>query len=45
LTDLRVEYETLHDILCESRTIKNDEEILAMRWASQATAESHVSVM
>jgi hypothetical protein len=24
----------LHDILAESRVIKNDEEILAMRWAS-----------
>jgi hypothetical protein len=25
---------TLHDILAESRVIKNDEEILALRWAS-----------
>lgn len=36
---------TLHDILAESRVIKNDEEVLAMRWASQITAEAHVNVM
>ncbi len=36
---------TLHNILAESRVIKNDEEILAMRWASQITAEAHVNVM
>jgi hypothetical protein len=29
-----VDKETMHDILAESRVIKNDEEILAMRWAS-----------
>lgn len=40
-----VERETLHNILAESRVIKNDEEILAMRWASQITAEAHVNVM
>ena len=31
----------MHDILAESRVIKNEEEIDAMRWASQITAESH----
>ena len=35
----------MHDILAEARTVKNDEEILAMRWASQITAESHCNVM
>ena len=45
LADLRVNYDTLHDIISESRTIKNDEEVLALRWASQIAAESHVSVM
>ena len=45
LSDLRVNYDVMHDILAESRTVKNDEEILALRWASQATSESHVSVM
>ena len=29
-----VDRETMHDILAESRVIKNDEEIAAMRWAS-----------
>ena len=45
LEGLKVEKDTMHDILSESRTVKNDEEILAMRWASQITAESHVNVM
>ncbi len=40
-----VDNEILHNILAESRVIKNDEEILAMRWASQITAEAHVNVM
>jgi len=31
--------------LAESRVVKNDEEILAMRWASQITSEAHVNVM
>ena len=35
----------MHDILAESRTVKNDEEVLAMRWASQIACESHVNVM
>lgn len=29
-----VDRTTMHDILAESRVIKNDEEIIAMRWAS-----------
>jgi len=45
IEDLRVDYATLHDVLAESRTVKNDDEILAMRWASQIAAESHVHVM
>jgi len=36
---------TMHDILVYSRVIKNDEEVMAMRWASQITAEAHVNVM
>jgi len=40
-----VDRATMHDILAESRVIKNDEEIVAMRWASQITAEAHVNVM
>jgi len=40
-----VDSATLHDILAESRVQKNDEEIMAMRWASQITAEAHCNVM
>jgi len=29
-----VDSTTMHDILAQSRVIKNDEEVLAMRWAS-----------
>jgi Xaa-Pro aminopeptidase len=35
----------MHDILVESRVIKNDEEIHALRWASQITAEAHCNVL
>ena len=45
LADLTCDYDQLHDILSESRTIKNDEELLALRWAAHIAAESHVSVM
>ena len=45
LEHLRVDRETMHDILSESRTVKNDDEIVALRWASQITAESHTNVM
>ena len=45
LAELRVNYDTMHDILAESRTVKNDDEVLAMRWASQIACESHVNVM
>jgi len=37
--------EFMHDILAESRTIKNDEEIVIMTWASKITCEAHCSVM
>jgi len=40
-----VNYDIMHDILSESRTIKNDEELLALRWSAQIAAESHVSVL
>ena len=45
LDEMRVNYDVLHDIVSESRTVKNDDEILAMRWAAQIAAESHVSVL
>jgi len=45
LTGLKVDNEVMHDILSEARVIKNDDEILAMRWASQITAEAHVNVL
>ena len=35
----------MHDILAESRVLKNDEELEVMRWASQITCESHCNVM
>jgi Xaa-Pro aminopeptidase len=35
----------MHDVLSESRVIKNDEEINVMKWASQITAESHVHTL
>jgi len=34
LADRQVDRKVMHDILAESRVIKNDEEIHAMRWAS-----------
>lgn len=42
---LQIDSTTMHDILSEARVVKNDEEILAMRWASQITAESHCNVL
>jgi Xaa-Pro aminopeptidase len=35
----------MHNILAESRVIKNDDEIKIMRWASQITCEAHCNVM
>jgi Xaa-Pro dipeptidase len=35
----------MHNILAESRVIKNDEEIEIMRWASKITCEAHCNVM
>lgn len=35
----------MHNILCESRVFKNDEEIEIMRWASKITCEAHCNVM
>jgi Xaa-Pro aminopeptidase len=43
--DTDINYSRMHDIAAESRVIKNDEEIQALRWASQITAEAHVYVM
>lgn len=34
LKNHEIDQVTLHNILAESRVIKNDEEILAMRWAA-----------
>ena len=45
LDGLKVDKDYMHDILAESRVIKNEEEILALKWASQITTESHVNVM
>ena len=36
---------TMHDILTESRVVKNDEEVEIMRWASRITCEAHCNVM
>lgn len=41
----KVDKELMYDILAESRVIKNDEEIVAMRLASKITSEAHVYVM
>lgn len=41
----KTDTEFMHDILSESRTIKNDEEIEVMTWASKITCEAHCSVM
>ena len=35
----------MHDVLVESRVIKNSEEIAIMRWASKITCEAHCHVM
>jgi len=35
----------MHNILAESRVIKNDEEIEIMRWAGRITCEAHCNVM
>ena len=45
LENAKIDKDTMHDILAEARTVKNDEEILAMRWASQITSEAHCNVM
>lgn len=36
---------TMHNILCESRILKNDEEIKVMKWASLITCEAHCNVL
>jgi len=41
----KTDKELMHDILCESRVVKNDEEIDAMRMASKITSEAHCYVM
>lgn len=45
LDGLNIDKEHMHDILAESRVIKNDEELLALKWATHMTTESHISVM
>ena len=41
----RTDTQYMHNVLCESRVFKNDEEIEIMRWASKITCEGHLSVM
>ena len=45
LKNNKVDREVMHDWLSEARVIKNDEEIHALRWASQITAEAHCNVL
>ena len=45
LTGAKVDDKFMHNILSESRVIKNDEEIEIMRWASKITCEAHCNVM
>ena len=40
-----VKREGLFDILCESRVIKTEQEIEALRWASKITVEGHIRMM
>ena len=35
----------MHDILCESRFIKNDEEIDVLKWATKITVEGHIEML
>jgi Xaa-Pro dipeptidase len=35
----------MHDVACEARVLKHDEEIDVMRWASRITGEAHCNVM
>ena len=35
----------MHNLLCECRVIKNEQEISIMRWASKITCEAHCNVM
>jgi Xaa-Pro dipeptidase len=41
----KVDDKFMHNVLSESRVIKNDEEIEIMRWASKITCEAHCNVM
>jgi len=43
--DAYVDSTTMHNILAESRVIKNDEEVEVMKWASKITCEAHCNVM
>jgi Xaa-Pro aminopeptidase len=43
--EARTDSTFMHNILCESRVIKNDEEIEIMKWASKLTCEAHCNVM
>jgi len=43
--DAAVDTTYMHDVLSEARTIKHDEEIEIMRWASRITCEAHCNVM
>ena len=43
--DSEIDFSFMHDLLAESRVIKNDEEIEILRWASKITCEAHCNVM
>jgi len=43
--EAKVDEKFMHNILVESRVIKNDEEIEIMRWASKITCEAHAHMM
>jgi Xaa-Pro dipeptidase len=40
-----VDERMMHDVLCESRVIKNEEEKEIMKWASIITCEAHCNVL
>jgi len=44
-TGAKTDSKIMHNVLCESRVYKNDEEMEIMRWASKITCEAHCNVM
>ena len=41
----KIDTSLMHNILCESRVLKNEEELEVMRWASKITCEAHCNVL